>query len=435
MTASKSLRLGPSGPEREPGRRPRRDRNSSRVALRFLAEAGETLAASLDYRETLQAVARLTATRIACYALIDIFDDQGVLRRVAYAHVDPASEPLLERATAYPPDLGASVPITRAIQSREPLLIREIGDDALGAMACDEEHFELMRLLAPTSLIMAPLVAREHTLGAITLASIREDRLFGEADLGLARDLARLAALSIDNARLYQESQRAVQARDEMLGIVSHDLRNPVGTAFTAAGLLLDLLPEEEQGIQRTHLGIIRRSAERANRLIDDLLDVTRIDAGRLSVLREPVAAGALLAGAKEILQPVAEKAGITLNVRSSPALPRVLADEGRVLQLFSNLGGNAIKFTPEGGTVTLGAEREGEVVCYSVEDTGPGIPPGQLPHLWDRFWQATHGDRRGAGLGLAISRGIVEAHGGTISVESTLGEGSRFSFTLPAVA
>lgn len=435
MNAPKSLRLGPSAPSRDAGRPQRRDRNSSRIALRFLAEAGATLAASLDYRETLQAVARLAASRIACYALIDIFDDQGVLRRLAFAHVDPAAESTLELATEYPPDLTAPLGITRAIQSREPVLLRELDDEVLERLALNEEHLRLMRVLAPTSLLIAPLVAREQTLGAITLASIREDRLFGEADVGLARDLARLAALSIDNARLYQESQRAVKARDEMLGIVSHDLRNPVGTAFTAAGLLLDLLPEAEQGIQRTHLGIIRRSAERANRLIDDLLDVTRIDAGRLSVLREPVAAAALLGGAKEILEPAAEKAEIALRILPSPGLPRVLADEGRVLQLFSNLGGNAIKFTPAGGTVSIGAAREAggeDSVRFSIQDAGSGIPPEQLPHLWDRFWQATHGDRRGAGLGLAISRGIVEAHGGEISVQSAVGEGSCFSFTLP---
>jgi signal transduction histidine kinase len=168
------------------------------------------------------------------------------------------------------------------------------------------------------------------------------------------------------------------------------------------------------------------------NRLIGDLLDVSRIESGRLVVDPHPQSVEPLLAEAAEMLTPLAATRGLTFRAPVEAELPRVLADTSRVLQVISNLGGNAIKFTPPGGMVLLTAEHAGSEVRFAVTDTGPGIPEEQLPHIFSRFWQAHGTDRRGIGLGLSIAQGIVEAHGGRIWVTSRLGEGTRFFFTIP---
>jgi signal transduction histidine kinase len=198
-----------------------------------------------------------------------------------------------------------------------------------------------------------------------------------------------------------------------------------------ASQLLLEI-GSPERTAERKQLDIMRRAAERMNRLIQDLLDVRRIETGRLVV--EPRAAGvnALVEEAVEMLRPLATAASLDLTSEVPADLPPVLADGGRILQVLSNLVGNAIKFTPAGGRITLSASRVDDEVRFSIADSGPGIAADQLPHVFGQFWQGNHADRRGVGLGLAIAKGIVEAHRGRIWVESQLGEGSRFYFTLP---
>lgn len=258
-------------------------------------------------------------------------------------------------------------------------------------------------------------------------------RRYDETDLALAEELARRAALAIENARLFTEAQRATRARDEMLGVVAHDLRNPLNTITMGAELLLEVIPSE-RAMERRHAEIVRRAADRMNRLIQDLLDVRRMDEGRLTVDPHPEPVASVVGDAVEMLRPLAAASALTLEGELAADLPRVLVDPARVQQVFSNLLGNAIKFTPGGGHITLRAERASGEVRFAVTDTGPGIPTDQVPHIFGRFWQGNRGDRRGIGLGLAIAKGIVEAHGGRIWVESRLGEGSTFFFTVPAV-
>jgi PAS domain S-box-containing protein len=226
--------------------------------------------------------------------------------------------------------------------------------------------------------------------------------------------------------------QEAVQARDEVLAVVSHDLRNPVGTIGAASELLLEIPVSEAQ--RREHLSIIHRSAERMGRLIQDLLDVARIESGTFSVHRECVDLVRLALEALDELAAVARKADVQLlgpDARADPLIAEV--DRYRILQVFSNLIGNAIKFTPAGGSVSIAVEHRNEDVWVCVSDTGPGIPAESRRHLFDRFWKGYRGDRKGAGLGLAIVKGIATAHGGEVLVESEPGQGSRFSVRLPA--
>ena len=249
------------------------------------------------------------------------------------------------------------------------------------------------------------------------------------ADLRLAQELAHRAALAIESARLYAVAQRAIQARDDVLGVVAHDLRNPLNTINLQADMLL-----EGEGRDRKVGEVILRSVTRMNRLIQDILDVTRLDAGQLTVERRRLSTIQVLLDVVEAQRPLADAKGIALLVEIEPDLPDVWADRDRLLQICENLIGNAIKFTKH-GSVTLGAAaRDGEVLIW-VKDTGIGLSPEALPHLFDRFWQAAADRHQGAGLGLPIVKGLVEAHGGRVWVESTPGSGSCFYFTTPSAA
>ena len=227
-----------------------------------------------------------------------------------------------------------------------------------------------------------------------------------------------------------QALREAVRARDEVLAVVSHDLRNPVGTIAAAAELLADVpLPSEQR---RQHLHIIQRAAHRINRMIQDLLDVAQIEAGRLSVWQKPVETTEMLEEAVMSARSRADEEAVRLCGELDPELPRVEADRDRILQVMSNLIVNALKFTPDGGEVTVSACGVEGGVLVAVKDTGPGIEPEMREHLFDRFWKGHRSGGAGAGLGLAIVEGILAAHGAQVQVDTKLGEGSTFSFVLP---
>jgi PAS domain S-box-containing protein len=228
----------------------------------------------------------------------------------------------------------------------------------------------------------------------------------------------------------------AIKGRDDMMGIVSHDLRNPANAVKMLARSILeshsrDKLPPDV--VER--VVVMGQAAEQIDALIQDLLDVTRLEAGRLVVAQRTVDIGALVDRSIESLRPLAEAGGVTLDRRLKEPLAPMHVDPDRVMQLFSNVIGNAIKFTQGGGRITLLCEEIGDWMEFSIHDTGDGIPAAQLPYVFDRFFQVTHGGRtarHGAGLGLPIARGIVEAHGGRIWIVSPPGEGTTVRFTLP---
>jgi signal transduction histidine kinase len=397
--------------------------------MAFLAGASRILASSLDYHETLQRVARLAVPGVADYCLIDVVEDDGI-RRLATAHRDPAREELLASLKRYPPDPKWESGVAEVLRTGRSNLVAEVSDSQLQAVAHDAEHLRILRALAPRSSMVLPLVARGRTLGAITFATAEAGRRYGPEDVAFAEELTGRAALAIDNARLYQETQLAIAARDEVLGIVAHDLRNPLNTISMSAGLLLEGVPEEEQRVKQ--LQLVQRSVDRMDHLIQDLLDTARIEAGRLFIERKREEVAPLVAEIREAFQPAAEEKSLRLETEVPQGVPAVYGDHQRILQVLSNIVGNAIKFTPEGGLITIRAESTGIDVRFSVSDTGPGIPEGDVEHIFDRFWQAQRAKKAGAGLGLAISKGIVEAHGGKIWAESTVGVGSTFYFTIP---
>ena len=269
--------------------------------------------------------------------------------------------------------------------------------------------------------------------GALARYTLESGRRFTTDDLALAEELARRAALAVENARLFEEAKAATRGRGQMLGIVAHDLRNPLSTISMAASLLEDVLAAASPA--RKQLAMVNRAVGRMNRLIGGLLDVKPLENGRLSIETRPLDPLSVLTDAFEMLRLVSSASGVELVLDVPEILPMVMVDSNRIQQVLSNLIGNGIKFTPKGGRITLSGKLDREGIRVTVAGTGAGIPPEQLGHIFGQFWQGSGTDRRGIGLGLAIARGIVEAREGHIWAESTPGLGTKFHFTLPDVA
>ena len=405
-------------------------RNQAEETLRFLSAAGEALASSLDYDETLQRVPRLAVPALADACVLYAAEGEEV-RRFAVACIDPEKEAVLSEVTgAY--RSGPRNPrslVGHVLRSGQPLLLREIPEGFARRLFRDQP--ELMRHVAQfgaCSAMMVPLEARRRAVGVACLISGPSGRIFGESDLALARDLARLAALAVDNARLYRESQQAIRARDEIMAVVAHDLRNPLNTIAMSLALL-----REGRGSAAERLAVVERAAQRMDALIQDLVDAASIDAGRLRLDLGRVDAGEVLRFVVAEFEPIAGEKGVRIEGRVRGDLPPVRGDRLRVAQALSNLIGNALKFTGAGGTVEVSVEPADGAVLFRVADTGVGIAPAELAHVFDPFWQAGSKMRGSVGLGLTIARGIVEAHGGRIWAESEPGTGSTFCFTIPA--
>jgi PAS domain S-box-containing protein len=422
--------LSPSGEGLSVYLRDISERKRVEDAQHFLAEASRVLVSSLEYEPLLRSLVRLVVPRMADYCVVFLSEGEE-LRAVAMAHRDPTQEPLMEglerlRFKTAPARMG----LQHVVHTGHSELIPLVTPEWLRAAELDPELLRVVEVLGPRSLMLVPLVARGRILGVMTLGA-QEPGRYGDFELSIAEDLAGRAALAIDNARLYRESQLASRMRDEVLAIVSHDLRNPLNTIQLSAGLLRQKLCPSEGMPGHKQVDIIERSSQRAVRLIGDLLEVGKIQAGRLKVERGPQEARRLVLEAAELHKGLAEARGLRLTCDLPRALPEVLADRERVQQVLSNLIGNAIKATAAGGCITLGGRVHAEGVRLWVEDTGKGIPAEHLPRLFDWLWQP-QGTKEGAGLGLYISKGIIEAHGGRIWVESQPGRGSTFSFTLP---
>ena len=251
-------------------------------------------------------------------------------------------------------------------------------------------------------------------------------------DVTERKEAERALARALEQAReATAAAQAAVRAREDVLHVVSHDLGNSLSAIVVNTTVLLRTLPPGADDV-RQRVSSVRDLARRMQRLRQDLLDVASIEQGQLSVEWDDLHPGAVAAEALEAFAPLAGEKGVELAAQVDGDVPGVEGDRDRVLQVLANLLGNAVKFTPAGGRVTLTVRAAPGEVVFAVRDTGPGIEPENQAHVWDRFWKSRTSNRHGAGLGLAISRGIVQAHGGRIWLESTPGQGSTFSFTLP---
>ena len=396
---------------------------------RFLAEAGERLAASFGSSETLTEVARLAIPTIADGCILENRVASGFLAGAA-AHIDPAIEEILDEVSL----AGARVPpkshpLTEILERRLPVLLQSNAASRLLETSTLPAYLKAVEAMNPESALFLPLVAREQLIGALTL--FRAKGSFDGDDLGFAEDLARLAALALDNARLHDAVRASLRAREEMVGVVSHDLRNPVAAVKMLSRTLLRA-PDQAGTSARETIELIAQAAEQMDALIRDLLEVSHLDSGKLLILPISVEPSTLLTDSLQTLRPLLDEKGMKLDLQIETGLRQVKADPERIQQTLSNLVGNSIKFSSTGSKIVVIARSNPEGVVISVVDNGNGIPADQLPRVFDRYWQSSRTDRQGAGLGLAIAKGIIDSHGGRIWIESKAGEGTTVSFTLP---
>ncbi|MDQ6871578.1 MAG: PAS domain S-box protein [Gemmatimonadota bacterium] len=430
VTARRSAEEQGRALEREQAARAEAENSQKRTAL--LAEASRVLSSSFDYQTTLAALVRLAVPTLADYCALDILVGEDSFERIGEAHVDPTKSMLIREVATFPRGaLTASHPLIRVMSTGQPVLEADITLEFIRAAFAEPSQARTVEALGPRSLICVPLVDSGKPIGALTLVTSGSGRRYDEADLFLAADVARRAAVVVEHARLFHQAEQATRARDDILAVVAHDLRNPLNTMTMAISLMLETTPPERTQ-ERRQQEIVRRAADRMNRMIQDLLDVKRMESGHLTMDLKSESADVIVNDTIEMLRPLASGSSIVMESSVAGNLPPVLADAARIQQVLSNLVGNAVKFTPRQGRITVCADLFKEEVRFAVIDTGSGIPSEQVPHIFGRFWQAKSSDRRGIGLGLAIAKGIVEAHRGRIWVESHVGLGSTFYFTLP---
>jgi signal transduction histidine kinase len=410
-------------------RRARRNAQSAERRSAFLAEIGAMLSGSLDYPETLARLARLVVPRMADGCFIDEITEDGVFGRVVTLHRDPALHRLMEETRRlYPPHSNPQSRVASVLRSGRTDFLAEVGPDFADRLAVDENHRRILEVMAIRSVMFVPLVARERTLGVLTLMRNAGTPPYTPADVALAEDVAARAALYVDNARLYRSVRSESAARQKVVSMVSHEVRNPLSTILLNATAVLDG-PSGEDGA-RQPLEAVVLAAEQIRHLVQDLADVTRLEAGSLPVERIAFRPCLLLREAAMLLEPLAARRGLCLSAVAADGLPEVVGDRERTLQVLSNLVGNALRHTPEGGEIHVHAERVDHAVRFCVADTGSGIEADALAALFTPLWS---GEVAARGMGLPLSRAIVEAQGGKLWAESDPGIGSRFYFTLPA--
>ncbi len=418
-----------------------RKREEARRA--FLADAAAALAESLDYETTLSKVARLAVPRWADWCAVDLLQDgKGSTKRVAVAHVDPAKVQLAKDLDAkYPPSPDAPTGVPNVLRTGRAEFYPEISDELLVAGTVDAEHLHLARELHLRSAMVVPLIARGQILGAITFVFAESERRYGEDDLRFAEELAGRCAIAIDNAHLYASEQHARRAadaansaKDNFLATVSHELRTPLNAIMGWSKLMA--APGFDEARRERAIETIGRNAVAMAQLVEDLLDMSRIINGRMRLDVHPVDLLRVVETAIESIRPAAEARQVVIAPILDSTLPTLRGDPTRLQQVVWNLLSNAVKFTSKGGRVDVVLRRSGSAIEVCVSDSGRGIAPGFLPYVFDPFRQEQSSfsrERGGLGIGLAITRQLVELHGGTIEARSEgEGRGSTFTVHLP---
>lgn len=406
-------------------------------ALQFLANASEVLSASLDYQTTVDSVANLAVPFLADYCSIDILQQPGSVRRLSMSHVDANK---LAALSAFPdhynvPSEGQH-PLSEAFSTGMAYIQSQVTEEYVSSVAADREMLEFWRILNPHSIMSVPLRVRGSVFGAITFVSCDASRTFGARDLSLAEELARRASIAVDNTQLYYRIQRADTAKDEFLAMLGHELRNPLG-AISNALELIRLRGKVDPSLQRT-LDVVERQSNHMARLVDDLLDVSRITQGKIELHKEPVDLASVLDQAVQANQPLMDSRGHRVTIKLPPEPVRLSADPVRVAQIISNLLSNAAKYTEPRGQISVAVGRHGDFAEIRVKDNGVGIPPEMLSNVFDLFTQGHRSlDRpqEGLGIGLTVVKNLVTLHGGTVRARSAgLSRGSEFIVRLPAL-
>jgi signal transduction histidine kinase len=413
-------------------------RKRSEQAGRFLADASRSLAALVDYSSTLQKVARLAVPSFADWCAVDLLEPDGALRRVAVAHADPSKVELAhELHRHYPPDRDAPQGVPHILRTGQPELVSEITDALLVETVKDTQLLRILRELGLKSYLGVPLQARGRTVGAITFVAAESGRHFDATDLAVAEDLAHRAGIAMENARLYGEVREADRRKDEFLAMLAHELRNPLAPICNALHIM------KQNGADAAVRGRVREMMERQvqhmTRMVDDLLDVSRITRGKIELRKEVIDLASVVERTVETTRPLIEDRRQTLTVDLPPEPVHLEADPTRLEQVLANLLNNAAKYTDHGGHIGLSARQEDGELVLRVRDTGVGILAEMLPHIFEPFVQSDrvlHHSQGGLGIGLTLVRRLVEMHGGSVTAHSEgPGKGSEFVVRLPALS
>jgi signal transduction histidine kinase len=415
--------------------RAREDARAAAARLATLADAGAVLAEPEGQVGTLQRLAEAAVRTSADACICYLRESDGSVRRVGGAHADPAMRVLMDKLTGTEATVAApDSPLGRVLSEGDPALVAEVDEDMLRRWADSDAHFRLLHRLAPASVMLAPLRSKEGVFGALSLLRTARLPAYTEDDLRVAQELARRAALSLDNARLFDEAQRANTAKSEFLATMSHELRTPLNAVVGYADLLDAGVAGTLNDGQRSQVNRIRAAADHLSGIIEEILLFARVDAGRERVAIESVSLAGLLTGVVDLMRPAAEARGLELRVQYAGERT-LLTDGSQLRQILLNLMSNAVKFTRSGG-ITVEVEEEDAEVRIMVTDTGAGIAPEHLASIFEPFWQVERGPTReagGTGLGLTVTQRLAALLGGHISVSSVPGAGSTFTVVLPA--
>ena len=417
-------------------------RKRAEEATHYLARASDILSRSLDYRETLNDLAKLVVPELADWCAVAIADDSGTLHQLAVAHADPDrvrwGRELNER---YPASPDAPTGPYTVMRTGEPEFYEDISDEMLVASAFDEEHLRILREVGIRSAMSVPLRVIDRPIGVLTLVSAESGRRYSRADLSLAMELAHRAAIAVENARLHEEAleawrmaEDANRAKTQFLATMSHELRTPLNAISGYTSLLRMGVKGPVTEGQEEYLARIERSGRHLLSLIQDVLSFAKLEAGRVEVRITDVPVHTLLLEMESLTLPQMRDGNLNLVVDECDPGLCVRADAERLRQILLNLFSNAIKFTPEGGTVSLTCRTDDGHVYLAVADNGPGIPPDKRDAIFEPFVQLqreTAGSQAGTGLGLSISRDLAHAMNGDLLVDSEVGRGSTFTVVL----
>ncbi len=402
--------------------------------LAFLARVGEVLMATDSSQDALQAFAQLAVPRLADWCTVHVVDAAGVLRPVAVGHANPSLVALARRlAERYPAPADAPRGAPHVVRTGEVELYPEVPAQLVEEAALAEEDRDVVRDLHLRSAVIVPLKGREGIFGALTLIYAESGRHYSQEDVSFAEVLARRASLVIERRRLEEAAQAANRTKDEFLATISHELRTPLQAVLGWATILARGKARDPQKA----VGAIVRNAWAQARLIDDIFDVSGIISGKLRMHMARIEVATVVRAALDAVRPAAAARGVRVTEQIDPAVGEMLGDPDRLQQVVWNLVNNAVKFTDAGGEVIVRATREDALVRIAVKDTGRGIKPEDLRVIFERFRQVDSSPTRtsgGLGLGLAIVRYLVEAHGGIVEADSPgPGQGSTFTVVLPA--
>jgi signal transduction histidine kinase len=405
-------------------------RTRSSELQKMLAEATGLLGSTCDPAASIREIAEQVLPALGDVCVVDLVTTDGRAQRLAVAALDPAKQHLVRAARLVRPCQDPGSALATVLALGKPVLVPSFSASPTNDSELRHERF--VHACAPRSALYVPIVAHGHALGAFTFLAVESNRQFGGADLAAAEQLARHAALALENTRLFDHARRAEQARAQLLECLGRDLARPISGLLTSVEALVETLPGPRGQAGRERVDGVRRGIQRTRRLLEDLIDIARIDSGELIVQLADVDLAKVVQDAIDPFRPAAREKEIDLQVAVASGARAVCCDRGRVVQVVHNLVDNALKFTPRAGRVRVGAERDAQTVIVTVQDSGPGIASQQVPHLFQRCPGSGDLAAGSGGLGLFIARSIIEAHDCAIWADLAVKTGTRFCFTLP---